>query len=154
MSIPPEFREIWDGFFSPWAQIHRAIVAGKRPRKRVLVSALRRGEPVILSGETQNYIADLLSGKAKAGRRAYNDDWAVFNAEYLIRRVDRWERVYGARYHLADAKMQAYGAVGREARPPVKAESIRRRYQAAKKLKRSEAVCAADWKLKRLVGRK
>ena len=144
--------ELADGFFSKWAQIHRAIVAGERPRKKVIIDALRGREPATLSPELQLYIAELLSGKSQRGRPLKDENWVVFNAAYLIRRVDRWERVYRVRHRLADAKNRAYETVGRE--EAIQAASVRRKYQAAKKLMQSNSVRAVDWKLARILGRK
>jgi hypothetical protein len=152
--------ELANGFFSKWAQIHRAIVAGKRPRKKVIIDALRGREAATLSPEIQLYIAELLSGKSQRGRPPKDENWVVFNAARLIRRVDRWERVYRVRYRLADAKNRAYETVGREEAETVgreeaiQAASVRRKYQAAKKLMQSNSVRSVDWKLARILGRK
>ena len=136
----------------PWYLVERTIAQGGHPSKAEIIEALRRQEPV--PGNVQLYLARRLAGDFdRRGRPKASEEQRVWEAEYLRRRVERWARVYRARYRDTDPMTKAYQKVAQE-EGWKNGKVARRNYKTAKSRLKTKIVGITNAKLAQLVGRK
>jgi hypothetical protein len=137
----------------PWYLVERTIAQGGHPSKAEIMEALRRQEPV--PSNVQLYLAQLLAGEFdRRGRpKKVSEERKIWEAKYLLRRVERWERVFRIRMRVPDPRTRAYEKVAEE-RHWKDGGVTRRKYFDAKAILKDELIITTDAKLARLVGRK
>jgi hypothetical protein len=91
------------------------IGQGRHPPTKQLTHLLRRSEPQTLPPIVLNYLADLIAGEIRRKRGRQKTPWQADNIEgrCLIRRVQRWQRVYERRGY-ASAQQKAFAKVAEE----------------------------------------
>jgi hypothetical protein len=132
--------------------IERDLAEGRYPDNDDLAAALLRPEPVPES--VRLYLARLLRGKLdRRGRPKASEEKTAYEAQYLRRRVERWERVFRIRARAPDPLTRAYERVARE-EGWKNAGVAKRRYFEAKAMLENKPIFITDTNLARLLGRK
>src|SRR3954453_14032621 len=95
--------------------IETEIRGGRHPSTKQIVDLLRRSEPQTLPPIVLNYIAAALAGEVDRKRGRPRTPWQddQIEAHCLVRRVERWQRVYI--YHkVSNAQEKAFAKVAEE----------------------------------------
>src|SRR5882762_4225341 len=84
-----------------WSGIAWEIQRKRHPKKADVIAALRLGDQRPLPANVQLYIGNLVAGEIdQRGKPKHDYMRRQLVAHYLVRRVDRWHRVFRDRKRL------------------------------------------------------
>ena len=103
------------GNFKGLLLLETEIRGGRHPSTKQLADLLRRSEPQTLPPIVLNYIAAVLAGEVERKRGRPRTPWQddQIEAHCLVRRVERWQRVYANR-NVLNAQEKAFAKVAEE----------------------------------------
>jgi hypothetical protein len=114
-----------------WSGIEWEIRRGRHPNRDDVIAALRLGDPRPLPADVQLYVARLLAGEIdQRGRQKHSSSRRQLVAHYLVRRVDRWHRVFRDRKRLPAPQAEAFKKIAAEYRWD--SATAERKYRAAR----------------------
>ncbi len=134
-----------------WFGIAYEIGRGRHPNRGDVIAALRLGDQRPLPADVQLHIARMLAGEIdRRGAPKHNYQRKQLTAYYLVRRVDRWHRIFRDRNRLNAPQTEAFKRVAAEYKWKDSA-TAERKYRAAhaELLKLGLAVKATDWWVRR-----
>ncbi len=136
-----------------WSGIAWEIRRGRHPNRDDVVAALRLGDQQPLPVDVQLYIGRLLAGEIdQRGKPKHNYMRKQLVAHYLVRRVDRWHRVFRDRKRRPASQPAAFEKVASEYGWNNSA-TAERKYRSAKAelMALGLAVNNADWHVRQLL---